>query len=84
MLSTISATELTHNTKTVIRQVVSNKQPILVMNYHEPVAVIIDYPSWQALTRKPAPRLAELLKYMGPNTAPSDLTKTIRKMRDAE
>ena len=84
MLNTISATELTHNTKTVIQQVVTGRQPMVVLNYREPVAVIVDYSSWQLLTQKRTPELDTLKQYMEKGGKRTDLTKVIRKMRDAE
>jgi PHD/YefM family antitoxin component YafN of YafNO toxin-antitoxin module len=84
MYKTITATELTHNTKTVITTITADRKPVIVLNYREPVAVIMDYSSWQALTQKKAPSIDNLRKFMESTGSKTDLTKTIRKMRDAE
>lgn len=84
MYKTISATELTHNTKTVIREVETNKEPIIVLNYRQPIAVILDYPSWQALAQKKAPSIHSLNKFMKSTGTKTDLNKLIRKNRDAD
>jgi prevent-host-death family protein len=83
MFKIITATELTHNTKSVIKQVVESKQPVILANYHDPVAVIIDYATWQKMSER-APKLEVLEKYMDYSEKKTNLTKVIRKMRDAD
>jgi prevent-host-death family protein len=84
MYKTITATELTHNTKTVIKEITADRKPVVVLNYHEPVAVILDYSSWEALTQKKAPSINSLTKFMERTGIKTDLNKIIRKNRDAE
>ena len=84
MLQIITATELTHNTKKVINKVVTKQEPVIVSNYHEPIAVIMDYSSWQAMSGKKAPKLEELEKFMDKTSKPTNMTKIIRALRDAE
>jgi PHD/YefM family antitoxin component YafN of YafNO toxin-antitoxin module len=84
MLNTITSTELTHNTKAVIKQVIEQKQPLVILNYREPVAVVIEYNIWMQMKQNMAPRLNTINGYIRTQGKKIDSTKIIRKMRNEE
>lgn len=68
IIKKISATQLTHNTRMVIREVTQLKQPVLVMSYNLPIAIISPYKGTDTLTVKTAvkkkrPSLNKLEKF---------------------
>jgi PHD/YefM family antitoxin component YafN of YafNO toxin-antitoxin module len=84
----VSSTYLTQNTREALSFVRDSNQPLIIKNYKNPVAVMLDYEEWLKLQTPKKKRLTlkQLEKYMigNPKAKKIDSAKIIRKMRDEE
>ena len=80
-MTQITSTKLKQQTREILDELDNIRQPLLIMTYNKPRAVIVDYQTWEKMQRKPS-RMERLKKLQFRSGSPVDSVKMVREMRD--